>query len=131
MNSAWPLAASPAGVGDCADAIALAPSSSTQERSVLFIAMSLVSSASLGDDIDQHRLAGLHDPDRLLERGREIARIGDRPERGDAETFRHRGVVDKGIAQGDADIGAVDAALAPVGHALDAHDLLMIGTVVV
>ena len=28
-------------------------------------------------------------------------------------------------------MGAVDAALAPVGHALDAHDLLMIGAVVV
>src|ERR1700681_1184641 len=107
MYSFWPLAASPAGAGDCANANPQDPISSPRDRIVFCMA---VASTSLSDGIDQHRLAGLDDRDRLLEHRPELLGISDRPERGNAETLGHRGVIDEGITQRDPDMGAVDAA---------------------
>src|SRR5947209_3236792 len=107
MNSLLPLAASPAGAGACANADPQPPISTARQSIFFFMALP---STSLGDGVDQHRLAGLDDLDRLLEHRPELFRISDRPERGDAKSFGHGGIVDEGVAQRHPDMGAVDAA---------------------
>src|SRR5437764_10714568 len=70
------------------------------------------SSARLGDDVDQRRLAALDDGDRAPERGRELGRIADRAFAMDPIAARHGGVIDVRILERRADIRSGHAAAA-------------------
>src|SRR5262245_84200 len=69
----------------------------------------------LRDDVDECRLAFLHDHERALQRGREIGRLLDRPLGMDAEALRHLRVIDIGVGDRRPDVRTVDAAIVAVG----------------
>src|ERR1035437_10112827 len=89
----------------------------------------------LRPDIDQRRLAGLHDGDRFLDRGPELGRVLDRTLRPPAHGFRQLVILDVRVLDAGAGRAHIIAqardAVVEVGQALDVHDLLMVAAVVV
>src|SRR5215470_18860382 len=88
-------------------------------------------SPRLSDDVNKGGFATFDDVERALDRTAELFRIRHGPFGVQAETSRQSGVVDVRVFDGRPDPCRRDAALVPVGHALNVHDLLMIGAVVV
>src|SRR5437867_4250933 len=92
---------------------------------------SVASLPRLRDDIVQCSLAALDHSNGAPQSRSEVFRIGDGSFAVNAQATRNGCVVDIGIPDFRADTGIDDAALMPVGHALDMHDLLMVGPIVV
>ena len=72
-----------------------------------------------------------YDIERALESRRQVLRIGDRAFRVHAETARQPRVVDVRVLDRRSNPRRRHATLMPVGHALNVHDFLMVGAVVV
>src|SRR6266568_2099329 len=85
----------------------------------------------IGHDIDQRRVAALHDGDRSLERRSELLRIRDRPLPMNSKALCHRGIIHVRIFDRGADTGVFDAASEAGGHRGEVHVLLMVGPIVV
>src|SRR5580692_10879666 len=88
------------------------------------------SSTRLRDDVDQHGLAGLDGGDALAESVGEVVGVLDRPDAHRAIAERDLGVIDVRIVDRDADRRIAYTAIVPIRHALDVHELLMIGAVI-
>src|SRR5579872_5387595 len=84
----------------------------------------------LGNGIEKGWLTAFHYSNRPLQRRAQILRISNRPLGIPAHAFREHRVIDIWIDDCGADAGILDAALVPVGHALNMHDLLMVGAVI-
>src|ERR1700737_5092130 len=84
----------------------------------------------LSDDVDQHGFAHLDRIHAAFDCDRQILRIGDWTDPDMTQGFRELRVIDVRIPDCCADMRILDAALAPIGHALKMHDLLMVGAVV-
>src|SRR6185295_1680867 len=101
MNAVSPAFASPAGCAATPAAVAKTTAALSAISRMLRIALS---SAAVGDDVDQRRLAAFHDLDGALDRGRQILRILDRPLCVEAVALRDLGVIGRGIVDQRADI---------------------------
>src|SRR5712692_3981703 len=89
------------------------------------------SSTRLRDDIHQRRLAALNYLDGAPDGGAEVLGIFDRTLAVHAHAPRQLRVMDVGVLERRADVGAGDAAIVAVAHALQVHDLLVVRAVVV
>src|SRR2546425_3057588 len=130
---ALPFAASPAGAAICEakaeDAANTATDRVEPARNTNVFRMALLLTR-LSDDVDQHGFAHLDCIYPPFDRDRQILRIGDRTDADMAQGFCKLRIIDVRIPDRCADVRILDAALAPIGHALKMHDLLMVGPVV-
>jgi hypothetical protein len=85
----------------------------------------------LRDNVDESRLAALDHFDRTAEGWAKLSWIGNRTLTVNTHASCDRREVDVWIFDPGADAGIGDAALMSIGHALDVHDLLMVGAIVV
>src|ERR1700730_9280878 len=87
--------------------------------------------AGLGEDVDDGGFAAVDDVQGALDGGPQILGIGNGPFAIHAHALRQLGVLDIRRGDGGADIGAIDAAVMPVGHDLHLHHFLMIAAIIV
>ena len=104
---------------------------SASPRLAVTSAISVPPLPRLRHDVDERRLTAFDDVKGSSNSRREIIGVRDRALRVDAHPLRDLREVDVRILDRRPDVSARDAAIVPVGHALQVHDFLVIRAVVV